>query len=566
MYILSIVLLLTIASTAGAATNKKKATWTASDVIVDGSDVRITGFNIDGSNYFKLRDVAASLAGTAGEFNVAWNKASNAIELKKGVTYTGGVTDDYYNYFYTTQNAVASSSKIIVDGQSMDTKVYTIDDASYFQLRDLGKFAGFDVQFVSKQNEIHITSPNPSNAFSAKASAKLIDHKSIVYFPRWKRTVDSYLYHNNDQTMTALEANETINIATYDANYRLLSSATVKYELPVFGAFYSGEQYNYIAFGQTNKEENDNKEIIRIVKYDKQFNKISSASLLGGAGYTITPFDVAAGRIAEHGDTLVYHTSRERYLTEDGLNHQSQLTLIVDTTTMKILNDTGRFQANHVSHSFDQYVLFDGDEHVLLDHGDAFPRSIVLNKGDGFSYVERDVVNIPGSIGANATGVSIGGFEMSSSSYLVAYNTIDHSKAKRYTSFGIEGIDIDQRDVMIAAVPKSNIETGKIKQVVLGSYVGTKKMASIPQLVKVTDNKFMVMWQQYEGIPDDTYSNLGRGHLKYVYIDGEGNKLGDVQSVKYFNQSTVQPIVFDNKVVWYTNDNNKRTFYTIPIQ
>jgi len=85
-----------------------------------------------------------------------------------------------------------------------------------------------------------------------------------------------------------------------------------------------------------------------------------SVSVKGGESFTTKPFDAAAGRMAEDGDRLVFHTSRERYTTSDGLNHQSQLTLIVDTGAMKVLNDLGPFQSNHVSHSFDQYVLIDG--------------------------------------------------------------------------------------------------------------------------------------------------------------------------------------------------------------
>lgn len=568
LYVLCFVLLLTTASVASAATSKVSARWTESAVVVNGKYVQITGFNINGSNYFKLRDVAASLSGTTGEFNVAWNEKANAIEIKKGFTYLGEITDDYYHYSYTVQNAVASSSKIMVDGQIQAAKIYSIDNANYFQLRDLEKLVGFDVKFISEDgnSKIEITTSNPANAFTAQAPNQLTDNSISLSFPRWKDTVSSYLYKNNDQTITTLEARDKIYLDTYDANYKLISSSTVNYELPIFGAFYSGENYNYIAFGQQNTEENDNKEVIRIVKYDKKFNKVSSASLQGGAGYTVIPFDAAAGRIAEYEDTLVFHTSRERYTTSDGLNHQSQLTIIIDTTTMSIVNDTGKFQANHVSHSFDQYALFDENEHVLLDHGDAYPRSIVIHKGDGFNYESRDLVNIPGSIGANATGVSIGGFEISTSSYLVAYNTIDHSKAKHYTSFGIEGIEVDQRDVMIALVPKSDLTNGDIKQVTLGKYAGTNLMASIPQLVKISDTKFMVLWQEYVGTSTNIYNRTDRnGTLKYVYIDGEGNQLGDVQSEKYFLQSTIQPIVLENKVIWYTNDNNKRTFYSIPI-
>lgn len=91
----------------------------------------------------------------------------------------------------------------------------------------------------------------------------------------------------------------------------------------------------------------------------------------GGECYTIFPFDAGSGDMAEHGNTLVFHTARTRNTTEDGLNHQSQFTLIIDTGNMCVLNDIGRFQSNHVSHSFDQYVQFDGSDHVLVDHGDG---------------------------------------------------------------------------------------------------------------------------------------------------------------------------------------------------
>lgn len=381
MYVLCFVLMLTAASAASAATTKVTARWSESTVTVNGTYVQIIGYNINGSNYFKLRDVVASLSGTTGEFDVTWNERENAIEIKKGLAYSGKITDDYY-YYNSVQNAVASLSKIIVDGQLQTAQIYFINNVNYFQLRDLGKLVGFDVRFISEQgnSSIQITSPIPINASIVKATEQLIDNKSTLYFPRWIDTVNSYLYMNNDQTITTLEASDKIKISTYDENYKLLSSSTINYELPIFGAFYSGVNYNYIAFGQLNTDENNSKEVIRIVKYDKQFNKISSASLQGGASYTVIPFDAAAGRIAEHDDTLVFHTSRERYQTPDGLNHQSQLTIIVDTTTMKIVNDTGEFQSNHVSHSFDQYVLFDGNEHILLDHGDAFPRSISIQK------------------------------------------------------------------------------------------------------------------------------------------------------------------------------------------
>src|SRR5699024_2462935 len=107
---------------------------------------------------------------------------------------------------------------------------------------------------------------------------------------------------------------------------------------------------------------------------------------------------------AENENELTVHTSRERYLTDDGLNHQSQLTIILDTDTMKTKNYLGEFQKNHVGHSFNQFAQYDGDKLILVDHGDAYPRSIVLNKESGSEFTEVDLFKIPGAIGANCTG------------------------------------------------------------------------------------------------------------------------------------------------------------------
>ena len=106
-----------------------------------------------------------------------------------------------------------------------------------------------------------------------------------------------------------------------------LDSKEIEFELPYLVDF-QRKNYNYIAFGQTNKEENDNKEVIRIVKYDKDFNPIDKASIKGGESYTVVPFDAGSGKMDKYGNMLVFHTSRKRYTTEDGLNHQSQLTIL----------------------------------------------------------------------------------------------------------------------------------------------------------------------------------------------------------------------------------------------
>lgn len=541
---------------AAQASAGKSAQGTESTMIVNGERWYIYGYNIDYANYFRLRDVAVAMNNTPSEFNVGWNSQANAIALTSGQPYTGERPAD--NFGWDSKRAVPSSSALIVDGKAHTMQAYVIDQETYFQLRDLAAITGFQVAYDRADDTIYMNSKAPKDAYHAASKGTLENNAQGREYTRWASPIQQYVYANKDQTLTTVDASDKLYIHTYNDRFELVSSVAMDYELPMFGAFYSGSDYNYIVFGQENKAEKDSLEVLRVVKYDKQFKRISSAAVTNA--YTVIPFDAGSARLAEQGSTLVLHTARERYTTEDGLNHQSQLTVMIDSEKMQVTNDLGRFQKNHVSHSFDQYVLFDGAEHVLLDHGDAYPRSIVIQKGDGLSYVERDVVTIPGRIGANATGVSLGGFEQSGSSYLVAYNTINHNAATEYTSYEISGADDREREIKIAAVPRSNVEQGDITYTSIASYIGKKQRASVPQLVKLGEESFMLLWQEFESDDYDAASLV-----KYVQLDGKGNKVGAIKSVRYFKLSQVSPIVYNNRIVWFTNEQNQRTFYTIPL-
>ncbi|AWV31824.1 hypothetical protein [Paenibacillus odorifer] len=557
--LLIVLLVIPALGTTTFASSTVKAKVTESSTYFDGEQRNLNGFNISNNNYFRLRDLAEHFSGTSSQFDITWNKANNAIEIITGQAYTPEkkTTSNYYsrNRNYA---ATLSNSKVLVNGQLQSITAYNIDDNNYFQLRDLAGKIPFDIDFEVQSDRISLFSTIPDHAYRVKTAAVVESNGESSYFPRWKSTASSYLVNNKDGTVSVIEANKEFTIETYNEKYELTGNKSIPFELPVFGGFFSGEKYNYIAFGQENREENDSKEVIRIVRYDKSFNRVDSVSIKGGDSYTVSPFDSGSGSMAEAGDTLVFHTSRTRYTTEDKLNHQSQLTIIVNTKSMTVTNDLGRFQKNHVSHSFDQYVLFDGTAHVLVDHGDAYPRSIVLNKGDGASYNEVDLFNIPGKIGANATGVSIGGFEMSPANYIVAMNSVDHSLVKEYTSYEMVGLETDQRDVMLSLLPKSNLSSTSVNHITLAKYVGTNLIASIPKLVKITDDKMMVLWQEFD-------KENHPGDLKYVLIDGAGKATSDIQTIKHFALSECSPIISGDKIIWYTNNKGSRVFYSIPL-
>ncbi len=66
-----------------AANHVVANTWTGS-ILLNGKEIELTAYNIDGYNYFKLRDLASAI-----NFGVTWNGNTNTIGIDTTVGYTG---------------------------------------------------------------------------------------------------------------------------------------------------------------------------------------------------------------------------------------------------------------------------------------------------------------------------------------------------------------------------------------------------------------------------------------------------------------------------------------------
>ena len=134
----------------------KDAIRTASSVAVNGSPVAFEAYNIDSNNYFKLRDIAKVLSGSAKQFEVGWDSGNNAIGLTTGKSYTsmGGELEASSN----TQNkkAALSSSRVYLNGKAVSLTAYNIDGNNYFKLRDLGAAIDFGVEWSNATSSIGI--------------------------------------------------------------------------------------------------------------------------------------------------------------------------------------------------------------------------------------------------------------------------------------------------------------------------------------------------------------------------------------------------------------------------
>ena len=75
---------LSLSAPAAQAVESLKATLSTNRILVDGQEVRLTAYNINGSNYVRLRDI-----GKAVGFEVYWDSENGCVQVESGKPYTG---------------------------------------------------------------------------------------------------------------------------------------------------------------------------------------------------------------------------------------------------------------------------------------------------------------------------------------------------------------------------------------------------------------------------------------------------------------------------------------------
>ena len=114
---------------------------------IDGTLTDCAAYNIDGYNYFRLRDLAGLLNGTACRFNVVWDAASGTIRVATGEAYdaSGDRALGREDLSYT---AVRSSQRLEIDGESVSwLSVYNIGGNNFFKLADLQQYLGYGLAY-----------------------------------------------------------------------------------------------------------------------------------------------------------------------------------------------------------------------------------------------------------------------------------------------------------------------------------------------------------------------------------------------------------------------------------
>lgn len=141
-----------------------QAALSAHQVTVDGEAAALTGYLINGNNYFKLRDLAAALNNSDKQFAISWDAATATIDLLPGTAYT--LVGGELSRSAAADAAPAASESthnLTLSGQPVTARAYQIAGNNYYMLRDLGGLLDFAVEWDASQGVIRVDTTKPAD-------------------------------------------------------------------------------------------------------------------------------------------------------------------------------------------------------------------------------------------------------------------------------------------------------------------------------------------------------------------------------------------------------------------
>ena len=155
--LLLVVLMLVTLMPMSMAASEERSMESSQKFTVNGDEVHIRAYIINGKNYLRLRDAAAALKGTKAQFQVDYDKEKNLVMIETNKPY-----EDLSNTkIYSSQKKLWATMKdmdILFNGKERKLKSAFIIDTNYIELRDLAKLVGFSVSYDAPTKTVAITS------------------------------------------------------------------------------------------------------------------------------------------------------------------------------------------------------------------------------------------------------------------------------------------------------------------------------------------------------------------------------------------------------------------------
>ena len=375
-----------------------------------------------------------------------------------------------------------------------------------------------------------------------------------------RRTSD--LVPVSDGYMRVFYKKTAVGIEYYDNHLQIKSRKEIALELPLWGGFYAGSDGYYLVEGQSNTTEDDTAEVIRVIRYDKNWKRNGAASITSNpdlfGGEVRYPFDYGCVEMSENNGKLYIVTGHRGYVEESiGQGHQGFLMIQVDQSFM-----TGKIVSCDLWHSFAQYIKSKDNYMYVLEQSEG-SRCTKLSRYDRDTLEETTIELFP--YGGSRTSVwalncyaSVDGMAVSSDHVLCIGTSIDQSKYDQVT-------EDTPHNIYLTVTPTSDFSQKATVTRQLTDFTNNGKSFMGVKITKISDNRFMISWEEYVDPENEKYAdddNLSSSTLHYLFVDGKGNTISK-EFTTVAPISDCQPVVKDSKVVYYASNANTVNFYSI---
>ena len=375
---------------------------------------------------------------------------------------------------------------------------------------------------------------------------------------------NDFLEENEDGTFLRISFfdGEGVFLETYDADFNFVSSRQLTKGIWTARGYFKGKDARYIVYKQVNSEQSNEKEVVRVVKYDDDWNILGRCSI--SAINTYSAFTSGSVSMLESDGILYIHAAHTMY--DEGTllespHHQANMTLEIDEATMTKVADMSAVsneKTGYVSHSWNQFIQADDNYIYRLDQGDSYPRAVTLSRqkkyyeGIDMYHIEdrREIFPICGT-GQVYTGVSIGSFDLIGNTLITAGNSIDPDTTDRMLNM------VKWRNVFVDVTDKDTFDT---KTIWLTNYTDDDKIIVYTPHTVVTGDGMYVLWEEgYQDQEDGDYNILTR----IAKIKNDGTLDGKIYRI-CARQTDCKPILTSKgHIVWFMTNDSSPVFYDV---
>jgi len=262
------------------------------NLAVDGKTVECEKYNINGSNYFKLRDMAMLLVGTPAAFGIDFFPDTNTVAVTRGAAYES-VGTELKAGADNSASCVPSVWKLVVDGVPVEVSTYNIGGSNFYKLRDMGDAVGFAVDYDPSTNTAIVYSDGEHVAVAS--GTPFFEGFSFSAPAEQPTRVDWYMGDSHDAQGGEVTTGAPVITYTTNGNstvtYHITYTVTGKIEFPTpknfksygdlgmtvfpYGAFdyYTGVSYNARALSYTDRFDYDTLISIQGKPYTVHYSK-----------------------------------------------------------------------------------------------------------------------------------------------------------------------------------------------------------------------------------------------------------------------------------------------------